>query len=424
MKSTASRLWVAALLTTCFGCSRACGPNKELGGDASEPSSLPEAGPVTFAPARCVPAADAITFDKLGVGEVAGDLLVVADRVVMTSIRSGVSSVGIGTPSLDRVDWTALGPAFGDAPPAVLAASADHAYALSWEKGDSSSGRALVVTMVRPSIERRWSTFEPDVSESLAVDAAFVGERGLVAWDTSRGIKVTTLGGVDVHPPRALSAEGALASAPRVVRRKSDWVVVWSERRLDTLADGAARLQPGEQIESPAERRSYEWLAFAIVGDDGEVRGAPRRITSETGHVGRFDVALADDDSIDVFANDEADAAAQSDVGGRVVKVSIRADRAEAPVEIASSGVGSGAPSVQRASKSSWLFFEDPLGRARALPITTPAALPSLEPALTDVRLETTISPDTWLGMSSSAVVRIRCGEVQDASSQTNGGGH
>jgi len=241
--------------------------------------------------------ADAVTFDKLGVGEVAGDVALLGDRVIVSCVRKGMNAVGVTGLALDHVEWASLGVAFGDAPPPVLVTSRDQAYALSWERVDASSSRTLAVTKLLPSAALAWSIAEPDASESFAADAAFAGAHGLVAWDTSRGIKVSALTPGSQLVPLPLSAEGALASAPRVVRRKTDWVVVWSERKVEALADGAPRTQPGELIESPGEHRAYEWLAFAVVADDGTTKAPPKRITAETGHVGRFDLLLAADDS-------------------------------------------------------------------------------------------------------------------------------
>lgn len=408
----ALRLFAAALFCACVGCSRAC-TSSTSAADASEQESVLEAAAPIFAPSRCAVSADAVTFDKLGVGEVAGDVALLGDRVIVSCVRKGMNAVGVTGLALDHVEWASLGVAFGDAPPPVLVTSRDQAYALSWERVDASSSRTLAVTKLLPSAALAWSIAEPDASESFAADAAFAGAHGLVAWDTSRGIKVSALTPGSQLVPLPLSAEGALASAPRVVRRKTDWVVVWSERKVEALADGAPRTQPGELIESPGEHRAYEWLAFAVVADDGTTKAPPKRITAETGHVGRFDLLLAADDSIDVYANDEADTGARDDLGGRILRVTLRGDRAETAVAVVLSGVGSGAPAVQRAASSSWLFYEDPLGRARAQPLGVPG-LPSFEPSLDDARLEVATGGDAWLGVSSSALVRIRCGEPAD----------
>lgn len=386
--------------------------------DSSEQESVMEAAAPIFAPSRCAPSADAVMFDKLGTGEVAGDVVgdvaVAGDRVLLSSLRGGVNAIGMTSLALDHVEWTSLGAAFGDAPPPVLVTSGDRAYALSWERSDASASRTLAVTKIRPSVAPAWSIAEPDASESFAVDAAFAADRGLVAWDTSHGVKVSAL--IEGAPitPKQLSAN-AFASAPRVVRRKADWVVVWSELKIETLADGAPRTQPGELIESPGEHRAYEWLSFAVVADDGAAKAPPTRITADTGHVGRFDLRLAEDDSIEVYANDEADPGARDDVGGRIVKVTLRGDRAEPAIVVVDSGVGSGAPAVLRTTGSpSWLFYEDLLGRARARPLLGAPSLPSFEPALDDARLETAIGTNVWLGVSSSALVRIRCDEAAD----------
>ena len=404
---------LALSLLVCVGCGR-CSSNAVVVADAGELQSALEAAAPIFAPSRCAPSNDAVAFDKLGVGEVVGDVALAGDRVIVSSLRSGVNSVGVAPASLDHVDWTSLGPAFGDAPAAVLATSGDRAYALSWERGDGSAARSLVITTVRPAVARTWSTTEPDASESFAVDAAFDGARGLVVWDTSRGIKVSTLVQGAPIVARQLSLEHALASAPRVVRRKADWVVVWSERKLDALPDGAPRTQPGEAIESPGEHRAYEWLSFAVVGDDGTTRVAPKRLTSDTGHAGRFDLLLAADDSVDVFVNDEADPGARDDVGGRILKLTLRGERVEPAVVVVNGGVGSGAPAAQRSTSTTWLFFEDSLGRARAQPGGDGSPLPSLEPALDDTRLDAPITADTWLGVSTTSLVRVRCVEASN----------
>ncbi len=424
----------ALCLLSLSACSHSCAPQNQPDADSDAHDTV-DAKPAAFAPTRCSPAADAIPFDKLGMGEVTGDLVSADNHVYVASIKNGFASVGIGSAALNHLEWTPLGPTLGDAPPPELIATSDRTYALHWERADASTARSIAVTMIRPSIKRVWSILENDLGESFAIDAAFAGPRGLLAWDTSHGVRVAALKEATDPTPHALSPPGVFASAPRVIRRSSDYVVVWSERKIDAFADGAPRTQPGESIEAPGEARAYEWLSFAALDDDAAAKGATHRITSESGHIGRFDVALNDDDSIDVYGTEEVDDTTHEDIGGRVLRVTIRGDHADAPVPIISSGVGRGEPSIVRSTQGSWLFYEDTIGGSRALPLGlagVPLGLPSLEPALADVRLATPPNDsNVWLGVSTASIARVHCSISENpvdggfnGSFQTNGVGH
>lgn len=402
-----------SLLLALSTCGRACDR-----GDFAEPAApasteiAPEAAAPAFARARCAPAAAPVSLQA----EVVGDLVVSGDRVYIASIRGGSSAVGVTSAALGAPEWTPLGAALGDAPPPELVgASGGRVYALHWERGDGG-GRTLAVTRVAPSTERVFSVREGDVAESMSLDAAFTDAAGLLAWDSAGGVKIALMAPGKPLAPIELPAVGLASGARVIARQAGGYWVIWSERRIDAIADGAPRALAGESLESPGDRRGFEWLMAAQVGSGGELAAAPRRLTPENGHVGAFDVALGPAAGVDVYALDESDNFAM-ERGGRITRISV--DRPPAAPEVLGYGAGRGAPQVASSpGGAQWVFYEDPLGRTRAVPLSAPSRMPSLEPALDSARPSALApgSPERWLASCSSppAVLQLRCAIAPD----------
>jgi hypothetical protein len=231
-------------------------------------------------------------------------------------------------------------------------------------------------------------------SESLSFDAA-LGEdrkRAAIAWDddgVDGGIVVAlaTLDGSGATKPAVVSAPKSDAEAPQVEPRVGGgfWVA-WIERRPEGDA-------PDARAEGPAEDRTFAWVTVVAVDAGGAPSGAPRRLTSMTGHAGSFALAPRSTGELDVFVRDDTQEREGS--GGRIVHAVVRGDSsAVADPVVVATGVGRASVDVVGARGADgggeWLVFSDasdrplvaPLGDARAL-----AAPPSVEEALEGARL-------------------------------------
>lgn len=414
----------AAIVTSALAlgaCGRACAGSvdgaADGGAEAGDAAAVLESG-AGLAPSRCTSSGDPTALEA----DAVGDVEVAAQNVYVATIRAGHASVGVSAAAGGPMTFLALGPTLGDAPPPELASFGDHVYALAWERTDAAAARTLAVSRLAPTVGRAWSFAEEETSESMGAAAAFASaDVGVVAWDSSRGVRVAGVSGDHAGASRVVG--GAGSAGPVVLSRKDGYALAWIEQRVDALPDGAPKTLPGEQIESPAESRAFAWVAYVRLGATGEPLGPAKKLTPESGHASGFALVPVGEADFDVFVADDTDALAD-DAGGRIVRIEVRGDAARAPVEVVSAGAGRGAPVVLAgASQGPWLFFDDPSGRARAVPTGGADRRASLEAALDDVRLAAPLTvasrENAWLGASEKKqLVRIRCAPA--SSSQTN----
>lgn len=226
---------------------------------------------------------------------------------------------------------------------------------LSRSRGDldppvvATAGKAFVVALIEPNAGGRavrlarvegetvsWGAeLRESNDESLALDVAVSGERGLVTWDALdedksyvavSGFSASAVG--DATEPRRLTAKGVDADAPRVVARPGGFYVVYQVRGLEKDRH-AARPAPAIQPEPSAaetkpkkkpktkrdpgdvdetlggESVAFTWLEVMLLDASGAPAGDAVRITSDNGHVISYDVAAASDGGLVVAFRDE-----------------------------------------------------------------------------------------------------------------------
>jgi hypothetical protein len=211
-------------------------------------------------------------------------------------------------------------------------------------------------------------------------------------------------------PPvvRDVSPADSDAELPRVVAAPSPeggFFVFWIARRPEASSglDGAA-------AEAVGESRAYGWLEMVRINAQGEPAGAVSRLTPAVGHISAYDVALASDEGapgVLVVARDDGEAVDGS--GGMLLRVRVRGDVIDAPVPIATEGLGRGGPSFVAGSSGdghaaalAWVNREE---RSVLIPVDgtgSPSGAPSVEDALDDARLLCVIARSPGSGGPSS----------------------
>jgi hypothetical protein len=269
-----------------------------------------------------------------------------------------------------------LGGAHGDTqPPRVAAAGAALVTALL-ESG--AAGRRLKVGRVENGALTWGPTFEQGRDESLAFDVAVGPERAIAVWDDARDLSrgiiqvatflQATLG--SPTPVRTVSPKTADAELPRVVARPGGFWITWVARRAEKTEapSGPGKGAKGEHGEKgaddepdrePGEGLENRWIEAMPLDDRGAPAGAPRRITSEQGHVLTYDLReLAGGSALVVFRDDDTPSGSD---GGVIMKVVLRPDGASEPVVLADRNLGVGAPAVL----PGWLAVADAMHETR-----------------------------------------------------------
>lgn len=194
----------------------------------------------------------------------------------------------------------------------------------------------------------RWgATLPQGRDESLAYDAVFGGERGLVAWDevvddgARAVIEVATVGA------QSLAAEGEVqvrsrpgvdAELPRLLRRGDGfWLFYVARNPVD---------EAGERTEGrfAAEQIVPSWLEVVPLDASGVPTGAPISVTGRGDHVLAYDVSGAPDGgALVIWRDDDTPSGAH---GGDVFTVVVGASGPGAVQPVTSEKVGAGVPDV------------------------------------------------------------------------------
>lgn len=362
-----------ALLSACGSRCGHCGALalEDAGADETEEAGA-KLGVDELAPERCRFEGDPLA---LGPGqlELGRADTRVADHLDIGAASGGIGEViriGIAGTTLSVSSRTSLGPLAADAPPPRAFSLASATYALFHpgpKVADGGGGKRhlRLVKLGGPSVETVVDLPDESLDESLAFDGAVrddAAPSALFAWDDDEGdrgvIRVASYQNGTMSTPITVSASKGDASSPRVLTTSDGYIVVWSVRKDDTQPDGAPKISNDTDIEGPGQLRGFEWIESVRLGLDGKPRGAPMKLTPDSGHVGSFELAAGPSPSdADVYARDAAQR-------GKLVHVAIRGETsATTTLELPSAAIG--APEVQRwADGTLALAYEDGSGHS------------------------------------------------------------
>jgi hypothetical protein len=288
-----------------------------------------------------------------------------------------------------------LGPTLGDAPPARLVRKDTEllaaAYGIHHASRAGESTRELVVYALADAGPTSRATLAQQRDDSLAFDIASSGRTSLVVWDEAatgpRGVIRSAILSSDeptgFGAPRDVSPSDRDAETPRMVFTASRFVVFWLARRPESALDAAVEQHPSEAL---GEARTFGWLESVDLDEHGVPLGAPRALTSTTGHVSAYDVTALEDGSVLVVARDDGEAIEGS--GGRLLRMRMTASGVEPPLAFAIDGLGRGGPALVDGLPH-WLAWVGPREQLRMLPldeIGAPAGPSSAEDAMSDGR--------------------------------------
>ncbi|HLK36878.1 MAG TPA: hypothetical protein VKU41_09015 [Polyangiaceae bacterium] len=355
----------------------------------------------TVLPARCRAAGPPLAIDDDGHPEDVeiGDALAYPGGLAVALARRTAAGRMAAVARLDsdaegRVTVVDLGPTPGDAPPPRLAwrgvGEAGQLVAASYvlRAVDAQAPAARILALQTLPIDTAGTVeVAQQRDDSFAFDVAFAGSAGLTVWDDAAGAR----GVIRAAPllpraaPRDVSPADTDAELPRVVPNGGGFLVFWVARRPDPNVAPADASDP----EAVGEERSYGWLEVVAVDARGATAGAPRRLTSPTGHLSAYDVEVlpaAPKPAVLVVARDNGESVDGS--GGTLLRVKVTADSADPPTAFPADGLGRGAPTFVEGG-ASWLSW---VGREEVqalLPLDgagVPSAAPSVEDAWSDGR--------------------------------------
>jgi hypothetical protein len=362
-------------------------------------------------PARCHPAEGAFVLcdggalDEIEIGDA---ITYPSGRAVALVRRAAAGRVAaaalLGADARDPPRVVDLGLTPGDAPPPRLGWGAgekgenglmavSYASHLASAQGDSARERELVVQVVSTDAPPAAILSIPQQrDDSWGFDFAVSGPNGLVVWDEatpSRGgvVRAASFSSSVRQPvatPRDVSPPESDAELPRVVPSGPGFLAFWIARRPDPTTSADA-----SDLEATGEERTYGWIEMVAVDSRGIVAGPLRRLTPAGGHVSAYDVQPLSGGAkptLLVVARDEGEAVDGS--GGALLRVRVVADVAEAPVAVATDGLGRGAPTFVP-GESPWLTWIGPHEQLRLLPLDAagnPAGGASSEEGLSEGR--------------------------------------
>ena len=345
----------AAVAIVLCGCHRASpsAPVEEAG------VAEVEAGPL--APARCRRTDRAMSLGEandLEIGDaVAGASGLGVALVHRTSAGRGAAVALLPSSLTGTARVVELGATLGDAPPPRIARrGADlvaAAYMRPAGKGDAGTAEPMravgVYTLAGDALAGAPLVVAQHQDESLALDVAFAGNDGLMVWDEAtsapRGVvKAAAFTRDRAEAARDVSPTDSDAELPRVVPSGAGFLVFWIARK----PEAAVVPEAAAPAEATGEPRSFGWLEMTATDVHGSPVGSVRRLTSASGHLSAYDVAV---DRVEapprvlVVARDDGEATDGS--GGALVHLRIRGDEVgtvEPIVTPVTDGLGRGAP--------------------------------------------------------------------------------
>ncbi|NUO52423.1 MAG: hypothetical protein HOV80_26545, partial [Polyangiaceae bacterium] len=228
-------------------------------------------------------------------------------------------------------------------PPVVAAAGTGFVVALI---EPNAGGRAVRVARVDGDKVAWGAELRESNDESLALDIAVTGDRGLVAWDAIEdersyvavsGFKAANVG--DATGARRLTPKTTDAEAPRIVSRPGGFYVVYLVRGQESAREAARPSEAAPGVDKPKKKKEPKgdkrapgevdetrggeavtsaWLEVVLVDASGAPSGDPLRVTPDDGHVISFDAAPAADGGLVLAYRDED---SPTGAGGGMVKM-------------------------------------------------------------------------------------------------------
>jgi hypothetical protein len=259
----------------------------------------------------------------------------------------------------------------GDLEPPVVVPDGDAVLAAMLEP--NASGMSVKLARVRGDKVEWGAEIDRGRGDSLALDLATSGERGLVVWDEPKEERARVMlasfsrGSIGtVTAARAVSPEGTDADAPRLVSRKGGYYLAYlahgseitrPREAEDDLGSGGAKdaakkgdasardpkrgASKGDEIdESRGERVTASWVEILALDENGAPTGSPLRATPEAGRVAGFDLLAVDDGALLAWRNEESPSGAG---GGQVAVAKISAGGVAGALTL-EEGAGDGVP--------------------------------------------------------------------------------
>ncbi len=286
-----------------------------------------------------------------------------------------------------------LGRSRGDLDPPVVAGAGASVLAVLIEP--NAGGRALKIAKVTGSDLDWGPELEEGHDESLAVDIAASGSRGLVVWDDLSGAGAAPeaarssvmLASFDVGtmravaPARPITARSTDASAPRLTARPGGyWLGYLARGEEDAKKKKKHAADDGEENEDQGEAIPPSWIEVLPLDESGTPAGAARAITPKSGHVLSFDLGLGENGNALVAWRDDDTPTGSS--GGRVSAALVRLGGGGEPHVLVESAGGAGAPDLL----PGWISLAS---------VNGPTRLAALTPA---GELVDTLAPEPSLG--------------------------
>jgi hypothetical protein len=171
-------------------------------------------------------------------------------------------------------------------------------------------------------------TWGPEVSEgrdeSLAVDLATSGDRGVLVWDDVSKDGKRTMVMIESFDARTMKSDGTTrpisslkndAELPRLITRSGGF---W----LAYVVVGEGKKPKDEDTGLGGEAIVPRWIEVVPLDEKGEPVGLPRPVTPKDGHALVFDVEASEDGGMIVAYRD--DDTPTGSTGGRVMTVWVR----------------------------------------------------------------------------------------------------
>jgi hypothetical protein len=268
-----------------------------------------------------------------------------------------------------------LGRSRGDLDPPMVTGAGASVLAVLIEP--NAGGRALKVAKVTGT-EVTWGPeLEEGHDESLAVDIAASGDRGLVVWDDLSGTGETARSNVmlasfdvatmrAVAPARPISAKSTDAGAPRLAPRPGGYWLGYLAHGEEDAGKKKKRADGDyvDESEDQGEAITTSWIEVLPLDESGTPSGAARAITPKGGHVLSFDLAPGDNGNVLVAWRDDDTPTGSS--GGTVSAALVRLGGGGDPHVMAESAGGASAPNLL----PGWLSLASVSGPTRLAALT------------------------------------------------------
>jgi hypothetical protein len=220
--------------------------------------------------------------------------------------------------------------------------------------------------------------------ESLAVDVAVSGDRGVAVWDDVAGddkrsvIQLATFDPQSlrsVTTARPVSPPKSDAEQPRVVPRPGGFWLAWlvtTEAERDKPPSKAGPKKDKDDVpdeEHAGETFGASWIEVMPLDGNGSPTSTARRATAADGHVLAFDLEPGDDGAAILAWRDDESPTGSG--GGSVLAATVRLGGIGEPRVVTEENVGAGTPDLL----PGWIGIAGPSGPKRFAPLAPDGTL-------------------------------------------------